>query len=237
VRTASNLFRDGHLSLGLVLPAREQDGSTIDFARQLDIGAAADRLGFGALWVGDVPLNGPWYPEAFGHLDPFAILAALAVRTERIALGTAAAVLPMRHPLHLAKSARSIAMLSRDRFVLGLGSGDREEEFAAFGRAFEDRRNLFREGWTRLQAALEIPSRVIPDSGASADIDYELWPVSDSPIPMIAIGSGGQTLEWIARNAEGWRPITAPPRCSAIAMRSGVGPSIARRQARSAAPA
>lgn len=205
---SESVFREGRLSLGLVLPLRAQAGPEVDFAHQLYLAALAERLGFAALWVRDVPLNGPWYPEAFGHLDPVAMLAAIAARTTRIALGTAATVLTLRHPLHIAKAAVSLDILSGGRFLLGLGSGDRREEFAAFGQSGDNRRDLFRDHWDRLAAALEIPPRVIPDIPGDA---FELRPAARAPIPLLAVGSGGQSLEWIARHAVGWATYHRPP--------------------------
>jgi len=193
------VFQDNQLSLGLMLPLRAAEGD-VDFIGQIDFAVKAEALGFDALWVRDVPLNGPWYPETFGHLDPFAMLGAIAARTQRITLGTAAAVLPLRHPLHLAKSAISIDRLSQGRFILGLGSGDRREEFAAFGADTGDHKELYRGHWTQLSAALERPARVL----SNTETAFELWPSAESDIPRLAIGSGGQTLEWIARNAAGW---------------------------------
>lgn len=40
------------------------------FPHQLELAAQAEAAGFAALWVRDVPLNHPGYPEAIGHLDP-----------------------------------------------------------------------------------------------------------------------------------------------------------------------
>src|SRR5215471_8586475 len=129
----SALFRHGHLSLGITLPMREVEGPAVDFLQQIELATEAERLGLSAVWVRDVPLNGPWYPELFGHPDPMVMLGAISARTSRIAIGTAATVLTLRHPLHIAKAAISLDQLSQGRFVLGLGSGDRREEFAAFG--------------------------------------------------------------------------------------------------------
>ena len=149
-----SLFRDSHLSLGVTLPIRETEISAVDFTQQVELATAAEQLGFSAVWVRDVPLNGPWYPEAFGHPDPMVMLGAIASRTSRIALGTAAIVLTLRHPLHIAKAAISLDYLSHGRFVLGLGSGDRREEFAAFGADPKDHKELYRDHWTQLAAAL-----------------------------------------------------------------------------------
>ncbi|MBR0800321.1 TIGR03571 family LLM class oxidoreductase [Bradyrhizobium jicamae] len=205
-----SLFRDGHLTLGVTLPIRETELSSVDFMQQVELATAAEQLGFSAVWVRDVPLNGPWYPETFGHPDPMVILGAIAARTSHIALGTAATVLTLRHPLHIAKAAISLDHLSHGRFVLGLGSGDRRQEFTAFEADSANRKELYRNHWSRLAAALEQPPRILlplPDPAAA----FELRPAAVTDIPMLAVGSGGQTLEWIARNAAGWATYHRPP--------------------------
>lgn len=204
------LFREDHMSIGIVLPVRATATEDVDARQQVELAALADQLGFAAVWVRDVPLNGPWYPEAFGHPEPFAMLGAIVAVTSRIAIGTAATVLTLRHPLHIAKAAISLDRLAPGRFVLGLGSGDRPEEFAAFGADSSDRRELYRAHWTELAAALEQPSRVLR-AASSPDIAFELRPSAQSSIPMLAVGSGGQSLNWIARNAGGWVTYHRPP--------------------------
>lgn len=193
------VFREGALSVGVIGPLRRANGTTIDYGEQVDLAARAEALGFAVYWVRDVPLNGSWYPEPFGHLDPFVALGAVAARTQRIALGTAATVLPLRHPLHVAKAAASLQALSGDRLLLGLGAGDRPQEFAAFGESLERRGETFRERWGVLQAALREPGRL-----AMPGADAELRPAPFAPPPLYAIGSAGQTVDWIARNAGGW---------------------------------
>nr|WP_119680840.1 TIGR03571 family LLM class oxidoreductase [Indioceanicola profundi] len=198
------LFAEGRLSLGLVLPIAVGPSGIVDWQAQLGLARLADRLGFAALWVRDVPLNSPDYPDPVGHSDPWTLLGALAAGTERIALVTGAIVLPLRHPLHVAKGAVSVQSLSNGRFVLGLGSGDRREEFAAFGRDPAAHRSLFREGWERVAAALGPDGAVIPDMPDGQGGAFELKPAPRAHIPMLAVGSAGQSLEWIARNAAGW---------------------------------
>ncbi len=148
------LFHPDRLSFGIVLPAQTRTAADIEFDTQLGIAAQADELGFDALWVRDVPLNSESYPDPIGHADPWVFLGALAASTSRIALATGAIVLPLRHPLHIAKAALSIASLSKGRFVLGLGSGDRPSEYDVFGEDIENRKALFQSHWERLAAAL-----------------------------------------------------------------------------------
>lgn len=205
---ADRLFQPGRLSLGLSLPFRTDGDAKPEVRDQIAMAILAEEAGFDAVWVRDVPLNGDWYPEPFGHPDPFATLGAIAASTHKIALGTAATVLTIRHPLHVAKAAITLDHLSGGRFVLGLGSGDRPQEFAAFDVSLEDRKALFQSHWSALAAALERPARVSAPS--SADHAYALIPTAQTEIIRIAVGSSGQTLEWIARNASGWATYHRP---------------------------
>jgi luciferase-type oxidoreductase len=200
------LFQSGRLTLGIVLPLQERHlGRDIDFGLQLELARRADELGFAALWVRDVPLNSPSYPDPVGHSDPWVLLGALAASTRSIRLATGAIVLPLRHPLHIAKAALSMDGLSSGRFVLGLGSGDRPSEFAVFGRNVKQRRELFRENWLELSAALNGHTA----DGTQAQ-EFEIRPRSEGPLPMVAVGSSSQSLEWIARNAEAWMTYHRP---------------------------
>ena len=57
--------------------------------------------------------------------DSFSVLAALAMRTERVSLGTAVAPIYHRSPASMAQTAATIDELSSGRFRLGLGTGHR----------------------------------------------------------------------------------------------------------------
>ena len=91
----------------------------------------------------------------------------------------------------------------------GLGSGDRREEFAAFGADPKNHKEVYRSHWAQLTAALERPPRIVPSPNPAAA--FELRPAVATDIPLLAVGSGGQTLEWIARNAAGWATYHRPP--------------------------
>ncbi|AFQ51237.1 LLM class oxidoreductase [Burkholderia cepacia] len=208
---APRVFSAGRLSIGLTLPLLRSGNTVADFNEQLELAALADALGFRALWIRDVPLNSADYPDPVGHLDPWVLLGALASRTRRIVLASGAIVLPLRHPLHIAKGALSVATLSGGRFVLGLGSGDRPPEYAAFGVDAETRRDRYRQHWEVVAAALGVPSRVLPDETPPDAPDFTLLPRDTAAVPMLAVGSGGQSVDWIARNAIGWMTYHRDP--------------------------
>ncbi|HDS1581481.1 TPA: TIGR03571 family LLM class oxidoreductase [Stenotrophomonas maltophilia] len=199
----ARLFPPQGLSLGLMTPVAAQGLADPQQARR--IARLADDLGFAALWTRDVPLMVPQGPDASASAldDPFLWLGMLAAATTRIAVGSAAIVLPLRQPLQVAKSALSLDRISGGRFVLGLGSGDRPEEFAAFGEDLEARAATFRERWSLLRAALSADAderaRVRQVTGG-----FDVLPPPDTRIPMLVVGTARQSLQWIAREAEGW---------------------------------
>ena len=205
------VFQEGRLSLGLTLPMLQSGQVVADFREQVALARLADALGFRALWVRDVPLNSADYPDPVGHLDPWVFLGALASQTERIALVSGAIVLTLRHPLHIAKGAISVSALSQGRFVLGLGSGDRPAEYAAFGQDTAARRALYLRHWETVAAAVTLPSRVVPDRSQGDAPGFFLLPRLAASIPLLAVGSGGQSVDWIARNAIGWMTYHREP--------------------------
>lgn len=197
------LFPGQGLSLGLMTPVASQGLADPHQARR--IARLADDLGFAALWARDVPLMVPQGPDATASAldDPFLWLGMLAAATGHIVVGSAAIVLPLRQPLQVAKSALSLDRISGGRFVLGLGSGDRPEEFAAFGEDLESRAATFRERWTLLRAALS-PAADERTAVLQATGGFDVLPAPATRIPMLVVGTARQSLQWIAREAEGW---------------------------------
>ncbi len=81
--------------------------------------------------------------------DPWVALAAMAIRTERVRLGTAVTALPRCRPWKLAREAVSVDHLSGGRLVLGAGAGDMADEgFTRFGEETDPKRraSLLDEG-------------------------------------------------------------------------------------------
>jgi luciferase-type oxidoreductase len=193
----------GRLTLGLMTPVARANGAMADPEAERDVAALADRLGFAALWTRDVPVMVPQGEEIPVLDEPFVWLAMLAGATRRIALGTAAAVLPLRHPLHVAKAALSLNRLSGERFILGLGSGDREAEFAIFKQDIALRGDAFRERWNLVRSALS------PDEAGRAPLrettgGHDLMAPPAERIGMLVVGSARQSLQWTAAHADGW---------------------------------
>src|SRR5437588_12547447 len=72
----------------------------------MDYAARAEALGFHSAWVWDHILLGTRRP--FPFLEALSTLAALAVRTSRLRLGTGVCGLQLRNPVLLAKALSSV---------------------------------------------------------------------------------------------------------------------------------
>ncbi|MDZ5145078.1 putative FMN-dependent luciferase-like monooxygenase [Microbacterium testaceum] len=99
---------------------------------------AAERHGFASLWVAQHHFD----RDEGGLPSPFAFLAAAAVQTERIALGTGIVTLPLDDPIRVAEDAAVVDSLSDGRVQLGIGTGGTPGSFAAFERSSDDRRRI-----------------------------------------------------------------------------------------------
>lgn len=88
--------------------------------------------------------------------SPHLLLAAAAMKTSRIRLGTAVTVLPLYSPIRVAEEAGMLDLLSGGRFELGLGRGVPGEAQIAVGRDLgdDDLRRAWREGLEVVRLAL-----------------------------------------------------------------------------------
>lgn len=98
-----------------------------------------------------------------------------------------------RHPILLAKQAASLDQISGGRFVLGIGAGDREEDFTVTGVDFHTRGRLLDEDLDLMHRAW----RGEPVNGST-------WPVTPRPVNghSVPIMFGGHTDRPIARVAK-----------------------------------
>ena len=101
------------------------------------VAVAAERAGWDGVFVWDHLWNRTLVPFA----DPFVTLAAIAMATEEVVIGTMVTALPRRRPQLVAQSTTSIDRLSGGRMVLGLGLGvDSYGEYSVFDEPASDDR-------------------------------------------------------------------------------------------------
>src|SRR5947208_9233934 len=139
------------MRLGIHLPHIGQKASAEAIRRAA---VQAEEFGFADVWVSEhiILPKDRMYPPSAIFWDPVLTLTWAAACTDRVRLGTSVLVLPMRHPLPLAKELATLQNLSKGRLILGAGVGWLEAEFDALGVPFKERGRRMDEGIAMMRA-------------------------------------------------------------------------------------
>src|SRR2546421_291152 len=147
------------------------------FRRELEQMAWTEELGFDSIW-----LTEHHFIEYGLSVSPAVLAAAAAMRTRRVRIGLAAAILPFHDPVRLAEELAMVDVLSGGRLDVGEGRGNPPVEFEGY-------RGPPIENPQRFDEALEIlgrargrgaVSRAIPVAPTDAEAlveakDAEMW--------------------------------------------------------------
>jgi len=208
----ARLFTPGKLTLGLILPLETHPRSPAPTMQDhVQLAQRAEALGFGCLWMRDIPFYDPRYGDVGQIFDPLSYIAHLAALTHSIALGTAGIVLPIREPLLMAKQVTTVDQLSGGRMVLGLSSGDRPSDYPLFGVDGHSRGERMREAFDVYRTVSEQSfPRFKSEHFGHSDGELDLIPKPPhGRTPAIAVGRAQQVLPWIAAHMDGL--ISAAP--------------------------
>ena len=197
------------MKVGAVYPQIE----TGDVLSLDTIGRGVEEIGFDSLLMYDhvvgavhegrePPLWGP-YDATHPFHCPFGAFSYLAGITRRIEFVTGILILPQRQTVLAAKQAADLAILSRGRFTLGVGTGWNYveydalgEDFARRGQKLEEQIPYLRQLWTQPQVSFEGTFDRM-DRGA-------LIPRSDRSIPIFCGGFGERPYARAVRMADGF---------------------------------
>ena len=202
--TFSKVLEKGKLSLGLVFPIESYSGAIPKMEKQEELARYAEEIGLKSLWFRDVPFSDPTFGDVGQIYDPWVYITHIMNQTKSIALATGSIILPLRHPVHTAKSINSIQTLSKGRLLLGVASGDRPNEYPAFKKDLHNRSELFRDNYNYIKALQSKFPVYQSEHYGSLNGNIDLLPKHPTKIPMFVTGHSGQNLDWIAENADGW---------------------------------
>jgi probable F420-dependent oxidoreductase len=185
-----------------------------------DLAREAEERAFESLWLAEhshipasrktpFPGGGELPKMYYDTLDPFVALGAATTVTRTIKLGTGVCLVIQRDPIHTAKEVASLDVLSKGRFLFGIGAGWNLEEMADHGTTQpESRGTLLRERieamnaiWTQEQAEYH---------GKYVDFDpIYAWPKPvQKPHPPIHVGGGWpQAAKRAVKYGQGWIPV------------------------------
>jgi F420-dependent oxidoreductase-like protein len=174
-------------------------GRRRDFDEQVEFVVEADKLGVDTVWTA----------EAWGQ-DAISPLAYLAAKTERIRLGTGIMQISARAPVMTAMTALTMAAISNDRFILGLGASGPQVVEGLHGVPFKapltrmkETVEIIRLAFAGEKIAYEGRYHRLPLPGGEGKALRLAQPANDR-IPIYLATLGPATLEYTGAAADGW---------------------------------
>ncbi|HEX9817997.1 MAG TPA: LLM class flavin-dependent oxidoreductase [Methylomirabilota bacterium] len=133
--------------------------------REMEQMAWTEELGFDSIW-----LTEHHFIEYGLSVSPALLAAAAAMRTQRVRIGLAAAILPFHDPVRLAEELAMVDILSGGRLDVGVGRGNRPVEFEGYRvpqienrERFEEALEIMVRAWTKERFAFEGRHFTIPE--------------------------------------------------------------------------
>ncbi|MEH6551541.1 MAG: TIGR03619 family F420-dependent LLM class oxidoreductase [Pseudomonadales bacterium] len=182
-----------------------------------DIAVFAEELGFEGLMgadhalypeqmAPDYPYSDTGRPPQSGdseYPDMWTSSAAMAAVTQRIKLTCGVYVLPARHPIEVAKQAATLAIISKGRFIMGVGTGWMKEEFDAFDVDFKTRGKRMDEMIDAMQLLWQ--GEMVEYHGEHIDFPrIQISPTPTYDIPFYFGGAAPIALRRAALRGQGW---------------------------------
>ncbi len=191
--------------------------SMCDPSHYLPLAIAAEQAGYTSFCVPDsiaYPRDSdskyPYTPDGDRHfledrpfIEPFSLIPAMGAVTERLRFTTFVVKLPIRHPVLVAKSAASVAVLTGNRFGFGVGLSPWPEDFRLCGQPWPQR-------GARMDEMIEIIRGLTQGGfyefhGQHYDLpSAKICPVPTRPIPILIGGHAEPALRRAARIGDGW---------------------------------
>ena len=136
-------------------------------------------------------------------LEPFSLIPAMGAVTERIRFVTFVVKLPIRHPVLVAKQATSVAVLTGNRLVLGVGTSPWHEDYDVLGVPWEGRGRRMDESVAVVRGL--SAGGYFEHHGTAYDVpSIKICPVPTEPLPILIGGHGEAALARAARHGDGW---------------------------------
>jgi len=181
-----------------------------------------EEKGYDSIWwpdhlMGWVPQS-IWTPDLFGiasyipssnlFLEATTTIAAVASRTNRIAVGTAVIDAIRRHPAVLAQTIMTLDHIAKGRLIIGIGTGEREN-ISPYGLPYD---RLVE----RVEEAIKIMHLLWKSNGSEVNYDGKFWKLKNAVLHLPAYGEKHPPI-WIAahrkrmlqavgRLGDGWLP-------------------------------
>jgi probable F420-dependent oxidoreductase len=180
---------------------------TVDGPAQLRLARRAEELGYDLIGIPEHLAVPPEQQRHSGRfwLHSIAAQAAIAGATRTIRLYNSITILPLQHPIALAKALATADWFSGGRIVATFGLGSMRREYEYFGVPFDERGRIADE---YLEAIVALWTQETPSYEGKyvsfRDIGFDPKPVQKPHLPIWIGGDSDAALRRAARFGAGW---------------------------------
>jgi coenzyme F420-dependent glucose-6-phosphate dehydrogenase len=171
----------------------------------VELAVRAEEVGLDSAMVSDHFL--PWRHEGGHAPSALAWLAAAGERTSRIQLGTSVLTPTFRYnPAVIAQTFASLALLTENRVILGVGTGEALNETAVSGREWPE----FKERFARLREAVQLMRALWTEDTVDFKGDYyelvgaNIYDRPENPVPVYVAAGGPLVAKYAGRAGDGF---------------------------------
>ncbi|MFW2387291.1 MAG: TIGR03619 family F420-dependent LLM class oxidoreductase [Polyangiales bacterium] len=188
-----------------------------DPAQYVPLAQAAEEVGFDAFVIPDsiaypevsdskypyTPDGSREFLDGAPFIDPFILAATLAAATKTLRFHTFVVKLPIRHPVLVAKQAASVAVMSGNRFSLGVGLSPWPEDFEICDVPWKARGKRMNEMMEMIRGL--TTGEFFSYEGDTFQLQsIKMSPTPSEPIPILVGGHSDAALRRAVRLGDGW---------------------------------
>jgi alkanesulfonate monooxygenase SsuD/methylene tetrahydromethanopterin reductase-like flavin-dependent oxidoreductase (luciferase family) len=190
------------VEIGVILPTSSPDPAQPILGDVRESARFAEELGLDSVWSTDHLI------ASAPMLDSSVVLATAAAVTERITIGFNVMLLALRPVAWAAKQVSTLQLVSGNRLVLGVGTGNPAHGdigWRAAGVSFADRGRLTDQALAVLPELVAGKPTALDD-----DLTAAIAPGSEVP-PIVVAGNGKAAFRRAAKYGDGWATIALSP--------------------------
>lgn len=183
-----------------------------------ELARAAEQRGLDSVWFSEhthipvrflnAPGRGPSLPEYYWQTyDIFVAMTLAATATNTIKIGSGVSLVIEHDTILIAKEVATLDLISKGRFIFGVGAGWLESEMADHGVIYRTRFQLLKE---QIRAVKEIWTKDEPEFHGKF-VNFDPMKIFPKPYqrphpPIIMGGEGNKAIECAAEVCDGWAP-------------------------------
>jgi len=190
--------------LGIAFNVKELNARPHHLKNYYEIAKRADEVGLYYLACPNMVTRG------LPGVETFAYISSLIARTRNVRIGTDVWQLPLYHPIIVASRAATLDVISKGRFIFGVGTGWRPDEHETLGVPW-------RERWERFDETIEIVKKLWTEPSVTYNGKFYKFkdavcikPFQEPHPPVWVGGNSDNSIKRAVKYGDAWAPLAWP---------------------------